>query len=458
MQRALHELVASLRRAGVAISTAESIDALRAVECIGLADRAELKRTLALTLVKNERDARRFGRVFEAYFDAEGETHGDLFQRLRAQGFDPHEVDAVREVVSHGASAQEQGGAVYQSLAQGPQAVERLIESSLRKAAVARVDDPARLGFATMRVLDALRFARAEARLSTMRIQLRAALGERGDALADALADELAQLRDDVRAQVSRELTQRSETRPLEQVPFAELTQSEAKQVERAVRELAERLLGRAAVRARHARRGHLHVPRTLRRALATGGVPFDPQFRGKRPRAPKLVVLCDVSDSVRASARFMLLFMHVAQRLFEAAHSFVFVGEVRDATEIFRRETPERAIDLAYRGGIVNVADNSHYGRVFRQLLEAHSRQLDARTTVIVLGDGRSNHFDPAEDAFRALCDRVSRVVWLTPEPEGRWSSADSALPVYRRHVDQLLPVYDLATLRIAAREVARF
>jgi uncharacterized protein with von Willebrand factor type A (vWA) domain len=169
-------------------------------------------------------------------------------------------------------------------------------------------------------------------------------------------------------------------------------------------------------------------------------------------------VLLCDVSDSVRASARFMLLFMHVAQRLFEATRSFVFVGDVRDATEVFRREPPARAIDLAYRGAIVNVADNSHYGRVFRQLLAEQRAHLDPRSTLIVLGDGRSNHFDPAKDAFAELCGRVARVVWLTPEPESRWASADSALPVYRRHVDQLLPVYDLATLRIAAREVARF
>jgi uncharacterized protein with von Willebrand factor type A (vWA) domain len=458
MQRALNELVAALRRAGIAISTAESIDALRAVTAVGLADRAELKHVLGATLIKSERDAARFGRVFEAFFDAEGQNQGDLYQRLRARGFAPREVDAVRELVSAAGAAQEQGGAVYRSLGEGPIAVERLIERSMQRAGVARVDDPARLGFATMRVLDALRFSRAEARLSLLRMQLRAALGERGDALADVLSDELDELRDEVRSQVSRELAQAGAPRSLEDVPFAQLTPAEALQVERAVRELAERLLGRALVRARHARRGHLHVPRTLRRALSTGGVPFDPAFRGKRRRAPKLLVLCDVSDSVRASARFMLLFMHVAQRLFAEARSYVFVGELRDATEVFRREPPARAIELAYRGGIVNVADNSHYGRVFRQLVAEQRSHLDPHTTVIVLGDGRSNHFDPGEQAFAELCGRVSRVVWLTPEPESRWASADSALPVYRGYVDQLLPVYDLATLRVAARELARF
>lgn len=457
MQRALSELLAALRRAGVPISSAEAIDALRVAEQVGLADRALLRGALRLTLAKNSADAARFAKVFDAYFDAQGANQGDLYQRLRAKGFAEEEVAALRAVIDAGA-AQEQGGRVYRALAEGPFAVDRLIEAGARQAGVARVDDPARTGFVTMRVLDALRFGRAEARLSTLRISLRAALGGRGDELGDALADELAELRDGVRKQVSEQLGARGARQTLDEVPFGELNASEAKRVERAVRELAERLLGRAVVRARRARRGRLHVPATMRSALATGGAPFRPKFRGRTPHAPKLVILCDVSDSVRSSARFMLLFMHVAQRLFAASRSFVFVGDVRDATEVFRRQRPERAIELAYRGGIVNVADNSHYGRVFRQLLAEHAAALDPRTTLVVLGDGRGNHFDPGEQAFRELRARVARLLWLSPEPESRWTTGDSALPVYRRHTSQVLPVYDLATLRKAARELARF
>jgi len=457
MQRALSELVAALRRSGVAVSTAESIDALRAMEHVGLGDRDVLKLVLSSTLAKTMGDTSRFGPVFEAYFNARGEAHSDLFERLRAKGFKSDEVDTVREIL-RATSAIEQGGQVYQALSEGSFAVNRLIQAGARQVGLSRVEEPARTGFVTMRVLDALRFSRAEARLNALRMQLREALGDRGDELTDALADELNQLRAEVRAHVASQLEQRTDERPLDQVPFSELSPAEVVLVERAVRDLAERMLGRAAVRARHARRGRLHVPHTMRSALATGGVPFKPKFRGKRRRAPRLVVLCDISDSVRSSARFMLLFMHVAQRLFEAARSYVFVGDVKEATALFRRERPERAVQLAYAGAIVNVADNSHYGRVFGQLLAQHAEAFDARTTLVVLGDGRSNHFDPGEQAFRALCGRVARVVWLSPEPESRWASGDSALPLYRRHATQVLPVHDLESLRRAAREVAHF
>jgi uncharacterized protein len=457
MQRALRELVAALRRAGLAVSTAESIDALQAVAAVGLAERDVLKRVLSATLVKSAHENARFERVFDAFFAARGATSSDLFQRLLAQGFSEAEVDALRALLRTSAR-DEQGGLVYRTLSEGPGAMHDLIENAAQRAGVARLSEPARLGFNTMRVLDALRFSRAEARLPGLRIHLHDALGERGDALADALADELSLLRDDVRAHMALKVREHRAPHSLDEVPFDALEPHEVALVTRAVRELAERLLGRALVRARHARRGRLHVPHTMRKALATGGAPFFPQFRGKRKRAPKLVVMCDVSDSVRVSARFMLLFMHVAQRLFAAARSFVFVGELRDATEVFLREQPARAIELAYKGAIVNVADNSNYGRVFREMLEHHRQVIDARTTLVILGDGRSNHFDPGEQAFHTLSRLAQRVVWLTPEPEPRWSTADSALPIYRRHVTQLLPVYDLSTLRAAAREVARF
>jgi uncharacterized protein with von Willebrand factor type A (vWA) domain len=210
-------------------------------------------------------------------------------------------------------------------------------------------------------------------------------------------------------------------------------------------------------VRSRHARRGSLDVRATLRKALATGGVPFEAAYRGKRARRPKLVLLCDVSDSVRASARFMLLFVHAVQRIFADARSFVFVSELADASAVFKRESAQRAVELAYGGSLVRVSDNSHYGRVWRRMRERHGDALDARTTLVVLGDGRTNHFDPGEQAFAELAARVERVLWLSPEPESAWRSGDSALPAYRPHCDQVLPVYDLASLKIAARALAR-
>jgi uncharacterized protein with von Willebrand factor type A (vWA) domain len=244
---------------------------------------------------------------------------------------------------------------------------------------------------------------------------------------------------------------------PFEERPLASLSPEDIRRMERAVQQLAERLLGRAAVRERHARSGRLDARSTMRRALRTGGIPIAPRFRRRRPQRPKLVMLCDVSESMHATARFMLLFVHAVQRLFADARSFVFVSDLAEATRVFRVEPAARAIELAYGGSIVSTADNSRYANAFRTALARYPSAFDRRATLLVLGDGRTNHFDPGAEAFRSLASRVRRVLWLTPEPPSAWNAGDSALTLYAREVDQLLPVHDLRSLHNAARALVR-
>jgi uncharacterized protein with von Willebrand factor type A (vWA) domain len=456
VERTLGELVGTVRRAGVRVSTAEAIDVARAVEAVGLHDRHDLARALRSVLAKEPRDRARVDRAVAAFFAARGETHADLYERLAARGFSPDEVRFLRDTLAATARSDAAPG-VFGALVQGPLAIDRLIELAGERVALRGTRDPARTGFLTMRLLDAARVPRAETELGALTSRLRDALGERGTALGEVLADELAALRGRARSYVAGQLTSERPSEGLAHVPFVTLEPGEVAAVERAVRELAQRLIGRALVRSRHARRGSLDVRATLRRALTTGGVPFEVEYRGKRPRKARLVLLCDVSDSVRASARFMLLFVHAVQRIFADARSFVFVSELADASAVFKREPAQRAVELAYGGSLVRVSDNSHYGRVWRRMRERHADALDARTTLVVLGDGRTNHFDPGEQAFAELAARVERVLWLSPEPESTWRSGDSALPLYRPHCDQVLPVYDLSSLKVAARALAR-
>ena len=158
------------------------------------------------------------------------------------------------------------------------------------------------------------------------------------------------------------------------------------------MRRFVERLRGGQSVRARRARRGRLDPHRTLRRALVTGGVPFAPARKSRRRDKPRLVLLCDVSDSVRTVARFMLELTYAAQELFERTRSFVFVSELGETTELFRRAPVSLALGEAYGGSVISVADNSNYGRVLRAFEARHLREIDRRTTVVILGDGRTS------------------------------------------------------------------
>jgi uncharacterized protein with von Willebrand factor type A (vWA) domain len=222
------------------------------------------------------------------------------------------------------------------------------------------------------------------------------------------------------------------------------------------VRGLADRLRGAERVRRRRALRGRIDPRATLRQSLRTGGVPFRPARRRRRRDKPRLVVLCDVSDSVRAASLFLLELVHAAQDLFAGTRSFVFVSELGETTRLFADHPPDTALARIYGGGVVSLAHNSNYGRALAAFEGRVGRQVDRRTTVVILGDGRANYLADGADVVGRLRERARAVLWVCPEAPGSWGSGDSAMPRYAAAVTRVLVARNAKELEIAAREVA--
>jgi uncharacterized protein with von Willebrand factor type A (vWA) domain len=221
------------------------------------------------------------------------------------------------------------------------------------------------------------------------------------------------------------------------------------------VRRLTERLLGAERVRRRRARRGRIDPHRTLRRSLRTGGVPFAPARRTRRRDRPRLMVLCDISESVRVASRFFLELMVAAQELFERTRSFVFVSEIGEVTRLFGELGPARALARIESGAVVSRAHNSNYGRALRAFEARFGRDVDRRTTVVILGDGRTNYLPEEVASVRALRDRARALLWLCPEGPASWTG-DSAMPRYAAAATKVLVARSGRELEAAAREVA--
>lgn len=192
-----------------------------------------------------------------------------------------------------------------------------------------------------------------------------------------------------------------------------------------------------------------------MRRALRTGGVPYAVARTMRRTDRPKVFVLCDVSDSVRAAAGFLLEFTCAAQELFERARTFVFVSELGETTHLFDREPVRIAIDRAWRGGVVRAGENSNYGRVLRQFETRHLDELDRATTVVILGDGRTNFHEAAPETLDRIRDRSRALLWLCPEPRGLWSTGDSAMTRYAPRCTAVYEVSCASDLERAARRL---
>jgi uncharacterized protein with von Willebrand factor type A (vWA) domain len=307
------------------------------------------------------------------------------------------------------------------------------------------------------RVLQQLDLPRAHQSLGALRSRLVDALGARGEALAAALKDELDRAGDVVRDHVRRRVEARAASddsgpRRADTAAFTTLSDDEITEVVRAVRLFVERLRGAERVRRKRATRGRIDPHRLLRTVMRTGAVPFVPARRAQRRDKPRLLLLCDVSDSVRAAARFMLEFVYAAHELFARTRSFVFVSELGETTGLFAHQPPSVALGHAYGGSVVSVHGNSNYGRVLHEFEERYLREVDRRTTVAILGDGRTNYHDDAADVLDRIRARAGALLWFSPESRSQWAMGDSAMLRYASRCTEVLEVRSARELEEAA------
>jgi uncharacterized protein len=458
MLRLLEEFLWSLRRKGVKISPAQAIDAARAALLVGFDQRETLRDALAAVVVTQSRDRVVFEAMFERFFALEGRHDRDLPGRLRAQGFDEGTVARVREILEALAGSEGPDGEderLLVALFRGSMLDHRLTSAEVERA-MSGLSGPLQVGFFVQRLVGVLGVGGKA--LGRLRHALEGALGASlGAAVFGALAKEIelarGEIREFVEARVAGGERERPAVRGVGQAAFASLDAAQVDEVRRAIRVLGERLRGAARVRERHGRRGRLDAHRSLREAMKTGGVPIRPAFKARRRDRPRLWVLCDVSDSVRTASLFLLEFLAVAQELFERTRTFVFVSDLGETTSLFEGRPMELAMGEVFGGGVVNLAHNSNYGRVLRQLEERHGREIDRRSSIVILGDGRSNFQPPEVEALSRLRERARAVYWLCPEPRGSWGTGDSVMPRYAKASTRVLMASTAAELEAAAR-----
>lgn len=173
-----------------------------------------------------------------------------------------------------------------------------------------------------------------------------------------------------------------------------------------------------------------------------------------RRRDKPRIVVICDVSDSVRGAVRFMLEFVYAVRELFETTRCFVFVNDVVEVTALFEREPIHAALA---RAGALGASGISSYGRALLQFERGYGDVVDRRTSVLVLGDGRTNYLATGESALGRLRARAKDVLWLCTEPRARWGQGDSAMLRYAGQVTEVIEAADAEGLERAARALVR-
>ncbi|HTE55334.1 MAG TPA: VWA domain-containing protein [Kofleriaceae bacterium] len=461
MLNRIGELGALLRQNGVPVSVAEVMDAARAADAVGLADPLRLRDAMAACMVKRAADRALFDEIFDLAFlrgrGAAAARLAPLAELLRQAGLDADSAAALIDQIGAELAALSPLGRV--ALGMGAADLVALLRQAAEGADLGRMVSPLQTGFFTQRLLELLGLASAERELEALFARL-ADLGRVSRAAADTMTgvvrDNVQRLRQVAREHVAAEARQanlaameRASSRALAGKPLASLSEKEVQELRGEVSRLARLLRARIHLVPRSPRRGRLDLRRTLRRSMATFGVPFDIRRRERRPRRPRLVVLCDISDSVRNVSRFLLELVYALQVQFDRVSTFAFVAELGELTRLFRENKVDRAISLAYTGAVVNVFANSNYGRVLGAFASRHLGLVSRRTTVLVIGDGRNNYHPSRADALAAIARRARQVLWLNPEPPPAWGFGDSAMREYAPYCDRVAVAHDLDSLR---------
>ncbi len=423
MRARIAELVRALRRADLAVSVSEAMDAAEAAAVAGV-ERAVLCDALAAALIKDERDRSVFLAAFAATFPLR-EPGEPRSRRKRGRGASGGGGEAGGEGRAAGGETGAGGGG----------------QGSSGTAASASGSE--RAGPATPSSGAAMR--EAEPRTGASAVPLREADTAPARAASGARRGHT---QDDDGRQASGVGAAGGRARTLARLPFRDMTAADVEEAAALARALATRVRARFRRRLAPRKVGRLDFRRTLRAAVPHGGVPFERRFRGRRRDAPDLVALVDLSASAAVASEFFLSLLAPAADHFRRTHLFGFVDRLVEIEFVAGQVRPAGAIDLMAR---------SDFGRVLKDLVGTHGSLLGADTVLLVLGDARNNRRPPRADLLAAARARVRRLVWLNPETPARWDSGDSVIAAYARHADAVVACGTLAELERALAAVAR-
>ncbi|MBV9025132.1 MAG: VWA domain-containing protein [Streptomycetaceae bacterium] len=507
MEAGLHRFIRLLRQSGPRVSASETVDAMRAAAQPGmLGDREALREALRLTLIKDRRDDAVFDELFNEFFAIQpvtsptevrhGHSHRDLSDTGELQSFTIGEEPSpnARPGHSHGPPKDLRDYFDRQDLSQQynrHQEANRIDLAAATPELVLAPDEeqsfadgtsvasveltaehlhnpgiPGRLSRGNgLRVGTELTIAESSNNaLPEESEESEAAPAGPGPALPHDRADQAPEGLSELLARhlaMLAELTTTVESRAAERVRKEQMDEADRRELEESLRRMARTLPGAPTAARRDSPRGRAHSARTMRRNMRYDGVPFRPVTTSRTEDAPRLLVLADVSLSVRATARFILQLAHGLQSLFAHVRSFAFVDEPVEVTELFAEHSAERALSLFFdglpTGELLDVDADSDYGRTFETMLAEHRAALTRKTTLIVLGDGRGNGHDPRFDVFEEITRRLRQIVWLTPEPQYSWRLGGCDLPAYAEYCDQVHVVNDLTGLEGIAHRMAQ-
>ena len=444
MTRSIREFIGALRAAEVPVSVAEAIDAHKVAEYVGFGNKSVFRDALSLTLAKTLDEKRRYFECFDLFFERD--------QFICAQReVKPKDTDAKTNPST--------GNNLADMLLQNDREKLALsMEQAGRQVGINNIRFRTQINFYARRVVDHMGLAELEQLISRLN---RENMPEGGH-ISKALEIERMRLIEEGRAFAQRQFEifgrfagKQLREEFLERTPLALVDRKDYTRMNSLIKRMARKLASRYITRHKRARMGHLDTRQTLRKNMAYASIPFETIWKQKRTERPKIVAVVDVSRSVAASAQFLLMFLYSLHEILSDLRSFAFSSHLIAVDEILDNHQLEEAIPKVMETiGFMST----DYGQALMDLKSGFPKVIDKYTTVIVLGDARSNFSNPRTDIMKWISQRCRRIVWLNPEPKSFWGTGDSEMHRYRPYCQVAKTCRNIKDLERVVDDILRY
>jgi hypothetical protein len=455
MEERMIRFITALRAGGVRISLAESADAFRAVDMLGAQERNDFRLSLRSTLVKDANHLQVFDELFPLFFDT---TDAPPMQNLM-EDMSPEEAQQWSDALR---AFNEQLRKMLERLLRGEQLSQQELDQLAQLTGLNRTDDMRYRDWMVQRMTRALRFDEVQKALKEM-MELLQQMGmnkQRLEQMRSLIQNNQKAIEEQLRRFAGQRIAENmSEERPEDGIdqlmdkPFNALSDRDMDLLRKEVRRLANRLRSRISLRQKREKSGELDPKATIRSNLRHGSVPFELKHRNHRLK-PKLVVICDISTSMRYCSELMLALVHALQDVVSKSHAFAFIDHLEYITPDFAGNEANEAI----RQVLVRMPPgyySTDLGHALKNFQQDYLDTVDSRTTLIMVGDGRNNYNDPRLDIFQQMARRARRTIWLNPEPPMLWNSGDSDMLKYAPLCDNIVMAATLAELTAAVDQL---
>jgi len=448
MESRILQLIAALRASGVRVSLAESAEAFSAVDLMGIQDREHFRLSLRATLIKDVKDLPTFEKLFPLFF---GSGQPPTMGGNPMDDLTPEEIQMLAEALREFTESLRQR---MERLMNGEPLTKSELEALGQLVGLNQAENLDYQNWMAQRMMRAMAFPEIQKAMKELMEQL-AQMGinrERIQQIREMIQQNMQGMQEQIQQFAGQRIAENLSKRPrgenidnLMNRPFEALSDADKKLLQREVQKLAAALRTRIALRQKRAKSGQMDAKATIRASLKYNGVPMEIKHRN-RIHKPKIVVICDVSTSMRFCSELMLSFLFALQGQVRKTSAFAFIDHLESISEDFSGSNADEAIQ-----SVLWRMPSGHYntdlGWSWNNFNDDYMDTLNSGTTLIVVGDGRNNYNDPRLDIFSRMSRRATRTIWLNPEPPVMWHG-DSDMPKYAPLCSNVLKVSNLREL----------